>query len=161
MSEKEKTQQCGVCGVILYRSPVGYVHGAEHLVPAHRKDHPAVPVDYDERNLVSHCDFCGAITALDDRQLLEVGDFVLCAMEVGTDKVVPIFENTGPYMACPPCAAHIEKGDWEGLTDYVIKNHPPKHPDFLIAMVEAVKTNMKAPIRPWRAGDENSGDWKV
>lgn len=154
MPERHEVKQCGVCGEILYRSKGGWGHGAEHIVPAHAKDHPAVPVDYDERNLVSRCDFCGLPTANEDRWTLEVGSFKILVEQQG--QMVPLFENTGNYMACPICAAYLEPEDWAKLYLHVMDVHPVKYPEVLLMQWEAVREYKLAPIRRWQPGDELS-----
>lgn len=148
-------QMCGVCGMILYRQPSGnWGHGFEEVVPSQRQDHPVVPVDYDERQAVYDCDFCGLRVAKEERWFIDVGDFAIGAHNVETGQGGVLFENEGGFLACPPCAHFVAADDWDGLREYVFGVRPPKNPEILIAIWGAVAAYKLSDMHPWTDEDE-------
>lgn len=93
---------CAVCGHVLnhYTGSFGetWVHALEE-----DKDHPAVPVPSGSIRTISLCDFC---LAPDASWVLPVEDY----------RIDPGGENVGDWQSCAGCAALLERGDWDALT---------------------------------------------
>lgn len=93
---------CAVCGHVLnqYTGSFGetWVHALEE-----DKDHPAVPVPSGSIRTISLCDFC---LAPDASWVLPVENY----------SIDPGGENVGDWQCCAACAALLERGDWDGLS---------------------------------------------
>jgi len=148
-SVRKQPKICGVCGQVLDQWQGGWIHAAEL---AGKTDHIAVPVDYDERMLVTHCDFCHGEMALADRWVLPAEDFMLPTGSM----------SQGAWAACPTCARLIAADDWKGLIDRHMHEQQAKATgfealvfrSFLAQLYGEVKTHQTGPVRPWEPGDE-------
>lgn len=149
---------CGVCSQVLHRAPgKGWLHNLDIIG---KVDHPTVAVPYDETRVVSQCDFCGGNVALKDRWFLDAEDFTTLVIEGGPKNI-----SQGGWGCCSDCAPDVKKRDW----DSVIKRHmatvgqhygddlaPFFAGVFLPLLLTDLENHIKAPLRRWQAGDEQS-----
>jgi hypothetical protein len=93
---------CAVCGHVLnlHSSAFGenWVHALEE-----DKDHPAVPVPSESIRTIRLCDFC---LEPDAAWVLPVEDY----------RAGPESQSLGDWQCCADCAAFLERGDWDRLS---------------------------------------------
>lgn len=161
MTEAKAGKVCAVCGEALHQLMERGRSGKESWIHARELagtvDHPAVPIDYDERNMVAKCDFCGGSMAMDERWYLDCADFEVLVIE-------GLRHNSrSGWSACSTCAVLVQAKDWNAIIvrhlDEVGHLYQPNVFAFLRdvmlpALMNAVEANTLAPIRPWQAGDE-------
>lgn len=175
MPELKAAKMCGVCGEVLHRikgrvpiprtatskfSTGEWIHARELTGSV---DHAAVPVDYDERNLVAKCDFCSGTMTPDERWYLEAEDFTVV---VQVDNIGNVeHRSRSGWSACPVCAPLVAGQDWQAIIERHMKvvagMYKPEIAEFihdvmLPAMFGELEQHTLAPIRLWQAGDELS-----
>lgn len=147
---KKPPMMCAVCHQVLGQFLGRWVHELEVITG--ERDHVTVPVEYDERLLVSRCDFCYCEVRLVERVVLPAEDFTT---PIGA-------RSTGNWNTCPECAQMIAGGLWEAVIDrYMQRMRSDLEPDqaatmrtFLQALYRDVQTHQTGPLRPWQPGDE-------
>ncbi len=99
---------CAVCGHVLNQYTGAFGETWVHAL-TQDQDHPAVPVPSGSIRTISLCDFC---LAPDASWVLPVEDFTIDS--VWED--IPAHANVGDWQSCAGCAALLERGDWDGLS---------------------------------------------
>jgi hypothetical protein len=120
MPHTEQPKCCAVCwepldrvqttnDQITFDKTNNWLHAGELVRP---RDHPAIPVDYDDEKVQVVCDFCKA----------EVNRST-CFSVPAKDFTVPVIphRSIGSWATCPDCAELVRANDWDALVDRAAK----------------------------------------